>query len=275
MIGRDNTRMSIRIAAYINLTLAMMISGSAVVVSKMMTSSLPTFLATELGIMIGMLILLPMTLFIKKESFHIGFKTHVILFAQAFCGVFLYRICTYIGLHYTSAATSGLITSASPLLVLLFAFFILREKINRFQVIAIICSVSGLVILNLYTYISAAEKHESMFGNLLILAAVICEALFSILSKVKSKPVSALCRTTVIVCYAFLLLLPFSIHDALRYDFHKMNLQTILCITYYGVFVTFLSYIFWFRGIAKVPAGNAAVFTSVVPITSILLLPYC
>ncbi|MHB8130017.1 MAG: DMT family transporter [Mobilitalea sp.] len=98
-----------------------------------------------------------------------------------------------------------------------------------------------------------------------------CEALFSILSKIKCKPMSALYRTTIIVFDAFILLLPFALHDAKGFDLSKLEVTTILCIAYYGVFVTFLSYIFWFRGIVHVPASNAAVFTSLVPISSILL----
>lgn len=40
---------------------------------------------------------------------------------------------------------------------------------------------------------------------------------------------------------------------------------------YYGFFVSFLSYVLWFKGIEKVPASNAAVFTSMVPVSSIVL----
>jgi len=108
-------------------------------------------------------------------------------------------------------------------------------------------------------------------GNMLILLAVLCEALFSVLSKAACKPMSALYRTTIIVFYAFMLLLPFSIYDGLQYDWTKIDKPTIFCVFYYGAFVSFLSYLFWFKGIEKVPAGNAAVFTSIVPVSSILL----
>ncbi len=263
--------MRIKIRAYIDIALAMFISGSAVVVSKMMVSSLPTFLATELGILIGMLILLPLTFLIKKESWKLDLNTHVVLFAQALCGVFLYRIFTFVGLKYTTAATSGLITSGTPIIIVILAYFILKEKMSIHKIIGTFCVVIGLLAINLYTYFSKDAGYGSIKGNMLIMAAVLCEALFSILSKSKCKPLSALCRTTIIVCYAFVLLIPFSIHDAIGYNFSGMEYKTIFCVVYYGVFVSFLSYILWFKGIEKVPASNAAVFTSVVPISSILL----
>lgn len=259
-----------RYRAYIDLTLAMFISGSAVVVSKNMVTSLPTFLATELGILIGMIILIPFTFLIKKCEWRYDVRTHSVMFAQAFCGVFLYRTFTFVGLKFTSAASGGLITSAGPVLVLLLAYFILKERVTARQLIAIICTVIGILMVNFTSFASSGDP-GSLKGNLFIMAAVLCEALFSILSKVECRPVSALCRTTIIVIYAFLLLLPFSVHDVINYDFRLLNVETILCVSYYGVFVTFLSYVFWFRGIALTSAGNAAVFTSVVPISSVLL----
>jgi drug/metabolite transporter (DMT)-like permease len=249
----------------------MFIAGSAVVVSKMIVSTLPTFLATELGILIGLMILLPLTFLIKRENWKLDRKSHVVLFAQALCGVFLYRVFTLTGLHYTSAATSGLITSASPIIVVIFAYFLLKERITIYQVIGTICAVAGLLTINVYAYLSSGTGQSSLKGNAFIMAAVVCEALFSILSKAKCKPMSPLFRTTVIASYAFALLLPFSIKEAMDYDFSKMETPTILCVLYYGVFVSFLSYIFWFKGIEKVTASNAAVFTSVVPLSSILL----
>ncbi|WP_395017855.1 EamA family transporter [Robinsoniella peoriensis] len=50
-----------------------------------------------------------------------------------------------------------------------------------------------------------------------------------------------------------------------------MDLSSVICVIYYGFFVSFLSYVLCFKGIEKVPASNAAVFTSMVPVSSIVL----
>jgi drug/metabolite transporter (DMT)-like permease len=262
---------TVKIRAYLNLTLAMFISGSAVVASKMMVQTMPTFLATELGILIGMLILLPLTFFMKKERHKLDWKTHIVLFAQALCGIVLYRVFTFVGLRFTTAADSGLITSAAPVFVVLLAFVILKEKMRLHQIVGMACVVIGLLFINLYPNVHGGMGNGSWKGNVLLLSAVLCEALFSTLSKVSCMKMSAIYRTTIIVCYAFVLLLPMAVLDALEYDFNRMGYFTIGCIFYYGIFVSFLSYILWFRGIEKVQANHGAVFTSVVPVSSILL----
>lgn len=257
--------------AYINLALAMSICGSAVVAGKILVSSIPTFLATELEILIGLLILLPLVFVIRKEYQRIDLRTHAILFSQALCGIFLYRILIFSGLGSTTAAAGGLISGASPVVVLALAAMVLREKLMLRQLLGILCGVAGVMIINLDTLFRTKEGPGSLKGNLLIAAAVLCEAFFSVLSKAACKPMTAMFRTAVIALYAFVLLLPFSIHDAIHYDFAGMDVKTVLCLLYYGIFVSFLSYVFWFRGVEKVSASNAAVFTGIVPVSSIVL----
>jgi drug/metabolite transporter (DMT)-like permease len=270
MQSNKNSSGSRKLKAYINLALAMFISGSAVVVNKMMVTALPVFLAAELGILAGLVILIPFTFGVLKCEWKYDVRTYLVLFLQAFCGVFLYRIFTFIGLKSTTAVSSGLITSAAPVLVLLFAWVLLKERITFRQLIALGCTMAAILLVNL-SAVTAAQGCGAIGGNLLIMAAVVCEALFSILSKVKCRPVTAICKTTIIVIDAFLLLLPLSIRDALGFDFSTISMRTVLCIAYYGVFVTFLSYVFWFWGIENTRAGDAAPFTSIVPISSMLL----
>lgn len=261
-----------RRGAYLYLTGAMFISGSAVVVSKMMVGELPMFLATELGIVIGLICLIPACFLISRQSLVPDVRSNLVMLLQAFCGVFLYRLLTFWGLRYTSAADSGLITSSGPVFVAVLAFFFLREALNRYRVLGLLMVFAGLLIINFLPFwTGTAAGAHSVRGNLLILGAVVCEAIFSVLSKVKCVPMTALYRTTVITFYAFVLLLPFSIYDAVRYDWGRFSVSSLQCVIYYGIFVSFLSYVLWFKGIEKTEASGAAVFTSVVPVSSIVL----
>ncbi|MDK2942462.1 MAG: hypothetical protein PWP56_1975 [Acetobacterium sp.] len=260
-----------KLRAYMDLTLAMFIAGSAVVVSKMMVTSVPVFLATELGILIGLIFLLIVTFVIKKEHHQLDIKTVGVLLGQALAGIVLYRVFIFWGLQLTSAANSGLISSSGPAIVVILAFFLLKETISKNNAIGLALVIVGLLCINLYTYFKEGALDSSVLGNFLILIAVIGEGLFSVLSKIKCIPMSPVYRTTLVAAMAFICLLPFAIHDAWDFPFAKMSLQTILCICYYGVFVSFISYVLWFQGIEKVTASNAAIFTSVVPVSSIIL----
>lgn len=260
--------------SYLCLAGAMFLSGSAVVVSKMMVNTLPTFLATELGIVIGLLCLLPVCFLFRREPIVKDFRTNAVLLLQAVCGVFLYRVFTFWGLRFTSAVDSGLITSGAPVFVAILATIFLKECLSKRRLAGVLLVTAGLLAVNLIPLMSAAESSvhsSSVQGNLLILAAVLCESVFSVLSRVRCRPMTALYRTTAIIFFAFVLLLPFAISDAIHFKWAVFSLSSALCVLYYGVFVSFLSYLLWFRGIERVEASGAAVFSSVVPVSSIAL----
>jgi drug/metabolite transporter (DMT)-like permease len=78
-------------------------------------------------------------------------------------------------------------------------------------------------------------------------------------------------RTTIINIFATICFIPFSIYDFYNYDFTKINYISFLSVLYYGTFISVISFILWFRAIEKVSASSAAVFSGVMPISSMLL----
>lgn len=261
-----------RMQSYVFLALAMSIAGSAVVVGKFMVSTIPIFLAAEMGISASLLILLPLAYLRRREQTRLDARTHYILLAQALCGIVLYRVFIFCGLQYTSAAAGGLISSAAPALIAVMAFLLLREKMPANRIMGVTCVSLGIAAVNILPFLDDSAQAANAFkGNCLVLAAVFCEALFSIMSKPLCHPMSAIFRTAIVSSYAFGCLLPFALYDAAYYDFSRITLVSLVCIGYYGFFVSFLSYVFWFKGIAGVQAGVAASFTGFVPITAVIL----
>lgn len=264
--------MSEQMRAYFFLAMAMSIAGSAVVAGKLMVSTMPVFLAVELGILVSLLFLLPLAAVRRHRHGLPDGKTHLVLLMQAVCGIVLYRVFIFQGLQYTTAASSGLISSAAPALIALMAFFFLHEKMPVKRIAGVAGVTLGILVVSLSPFLEDSFHAAHAFkGNALILAAVLCESAFSVASKAGCRPMSALSRTAVVSFYAFLCLLPFALHDARNYDFSATSVPTVLCIGYYGFFVSFLSYVFWFKGIAAVPAGVAASFTGFVPLSGVLL----
>jgi drug/metabolite transporter (DMT)-like permease len=264
--------LKIKFKAYFELSLAMFIAGSSVVVSKLLVQTLPVFLASECSLLIALIVLIPLTFMTKKDIPKMDMNTIGILFLQSITGVFLFRVLLFWGLKSTSAVESGLITSTDPAMVGILAFFLLKEKLSLNKVIGIICVIIGILIVNIYSpHTLHSTSIDSLKGNILILAAVLCEALFSVLSKITLIHVPSIHRTTIITIFSAFCFIPFSIYDMLHFNFTNINYTAYLSVLYYGTFVSVISYILWFKGISKVPASNAAVFTGIMPISSILL----
>ena len=279
--ARDSARRA-QWLAWVCLALAMSIAGSAVVAGKLLVGSLPVFLAAELGLGAGLLIMLPL-LRLRRENGGLDRRTHATLALQALCGIALYRVFTFEGLRLTSAASAGLMSSAAPAVIGLLAWGLLRERPPLRRIGGIACVSAGLVAINLTPFWVAAGIADqaagqeadvvwrSVLGNGLVLAAVLAEAAFSVLSKARCCAMSPLRRTTLVSLYAFAMLLPMALIDAHGYDFYGLTGMDVGCVAYYGAAVSYLSYVLWFRGIALVPASAAAAFTGLVPLSGVAL----
>ncbi|MFV0423590.1 DMT family transporter [Oleidesulfovibrio sp.] len=262
--------MSVRFSAYVYLAAGMSIAGSAVVAGKLMVASIPVFLAVEMGLLVSLFVLLPVVWCNKNYRTALDGKAHLQLLMQALCGVVLYRIFMFWGLQFTTATAGGLINSAVPALVALLAFVLLRERLAATRLIGVGCVSAGILAVNLIPFLTdSSQANSALKGNCLVLAAVFSEAAFAVLSKAHERPMSALFRTAMVSLYAFLCLLPLAIYDARNFNFGSIDAQTAWCIVYYGVVVSFLSYVFWFKGIVHVPASVAASFAGFVPLSSV------
>ena len=268
--------------AWISLALAMSIAGSAVVAGKLLVGSVPVFLAAEMGLGVGLLVMLPQ-LWLMRETTALDARTHATLALQALCGIALYRVCTFEGLRFTSAASAGLMSSAAPAVIGLLAWGMLRERPPLRRIAGIACVSLGLAAINVSPFLTAGatgtesadaagdEVWRTLLGNGLVLAAVLCEAAFSVLSKARCCPMSPLRRTSLVSIYAFAMLLPMTLVEARNFDFSTVSWAAMTGIAYYGVAVSYLSYVLWFRGIAHVPASAAAAFTGLVPLSGVAL----
>jgi drug/metabolite transporter (DMT)-like permease len=260
------------IGAYLEMALAMVIVGGSVVAGKLIVASFPVFLASGLRFAIGSLILVPLLIKVENGFGLITKKDWLVMFFQAFTGVFLFSIFLLYGLKFTSAAEGGIITSTTPAAVGLISILFLRERLTLNSSLGISFAVLGILTVNvLGTTLAAARGTAPLLGNLLILAAVIGEALFIVLGKVSTQSVSPLTTATGVNVLGLFMFLPFFIYEASFFDFLAVRLADWLPILYYGVFLTVIAFILWFQGVSKVPASTAAVFTGIMPVSAVLL----
>jgi drug/metabolite transporter (DMT)-like permease len=260
------------IVAYLQLAAAMTIVGSSMVVGKIITSSFPVFLASGLSLGIASLIFLTLLASSGNKLLVLKGKDLLVILLQAFLGTFIYRILLLYGLRYTTATQSGIITSTGPAVVGILSFILLREAITRNKLIGIASSVLGVLIINLNSVNATSEQKTAMLiGAGLVMGSVVVEALFSVLAKLVSTKVTPLIMAAYVTFFSFVMFLPFSIVEGLRFNFTSVGIADWVSIVYYGLFVTVISFQLWFKGLSKVDASSAGVFMGVVPVSSLIL----
>ncbi|MFC0468995.1 DMT family transporter [Halalkalibacter kiskunsagensis] len=263
--------MNEKVSAYLKVIGAMVIVGSSVVAGKIMVQNIPIFIASELRFLVASIILVP--LLIRKEGIpSLSKKDTAILFFQSLTGVFLFSIFMLYGLKLTTAMEAGIITSTLPAIVALLAFFIIKEKLTRNKVIGILIAILGILILNIAGVLTEMRVGPlEILGNLLILGAVMGEALFIILGKSVSKKVSPLAISTAVSVIGVLLFLPMAIYEFTTSNYSFGSVNDWILISYFGIVVTVLAFLLMYQGIEKLPATTVGVLTSVLPISTVIL----
>lgn len=261
-----------KIYAYGNLTLAMIIVGSSVVFGKVITHSFPVFLASGLRFAIASAIMLPVLFVYEKNAFKMSKKDLAYLISMAFCGQFVFTVLVLLGLRYTSAIEAGIITSTSPVMMLVVSYLLFREKLIGVQNLAVLLVIVGIISVNGFWGLDgAAIDGGHIIGNILMVGAVIGEAFFLLMRKRISSDISNLALTCYLCFLGFIMFLPLSIYQGISFDFSNVSSTAWVSIFYFGAVFTVLAYLFWFRGVSEVSGNTAGVFTSVMPVSAIAL----
>ena len=261
-----------KMKAYTYLTLAMIIVGSSVVFGKVITQSFPIFLASGLRFAIASMLLLPLLVKSREKRARPTRKDWGHLLFMAFCGQVVFTFFVLLGLRYTSAIEAGLITSASPAMMAAVSWLFFREKPLPIQLFAIITVVFGIVIVNdVFSIQSASDNPGRIWGNLLMVGAVIGEAFFLLMRKRISTQISNLDLTAYLCAIGFAFFLPLAVWQAMDFNFSSVSAGAWLSMLYFGAVFTVFAYLFWFKGVSMVSGSVAGIFTAVMPISAVIL----
>jgi drug/metabolite transporter (DMT)-like permease len=192
------------------------------------------------------------------------------LFLQALCGIVLFRIFLFYGLQLTSAASAGILTSSAPAMSALLAVLILRERLGGRGVFGVLLTGLGVFVLTV-PGASGGAGANPVLGNVLVLGAVLGEALWNVLSRFTVSQLSPLSAATFTTLLALLMFLPLALPEALQFNVAGVTPSQIGAILYYALGATVLAYLLWFAGVRGVTASTAAVYTGWLPVSAVAL----
>ncbi len=126
------------------------------------------------------------------------------------CGAFV-----YIGGRSTLAVNIGLIYAASPVLIALASAWWLGERFGATQVLGVALALAGVLQILFKGDWTAALDLGVNAGDLWIATAVLCWTAYSLLLRAWPSAFGALARLTLTACAGVLVLLPFTVWEAL------------------------------------------------------------
>lgn len=250
---------------------AMSLAGSSVVVGKMLVASVPVFLAAFGSLLVALVCMVPLMVGRLAEVGVLSRREWGYLFLQGLCGIVLFRVFTLYGLHSTGAVQAGIITGTTPAVLAVLSLLLLGERLSARAILGVLLAVAGCIVINVFVQGEGGKGGGSnLFGCLLIGAAVVCEALFTIFRRRIAQTVSATVNTAVLIFCSLLLLAIPAAWDAWHLT-APLATAALLAIAYYGVFATVLAYLLWTSAVGRVSGATAGAATAAMPASSVLL----
>ena len=255
-------------------------AGTSVIAARFVSGSLGPFTIAAASLFFAMLCLIPLCgrrLRIVLKGLNI--RNGLPLLLQALFGIFLFRMFLLQGLIRTSTGEAGILTGATPAITYLLAIVILKEPLRKIRIIGLVITITGILLVQGILLPDSGLTMIHFAGNILVLCAATCEAIFNVLSRFsfvkaatdKQMKIDILLQTTLVTCIAFLLCLVPAFMEKPIHSLLALNVGQWLVLVWYGVVVTALAFFFWYAGIKRCEASIAAVFSGMMPFTALLL----
>ncbi|MFT9261599.1 MAG: DMT family transporter [Zymomonas mobilis subsp. pomaceae] len=257
-------------SAWLTLSLAAFMWASNFVIGRIIPVSIPAVSLSFWRWALSCLILFPFVASSLRKEWPFILKSWPIILLLGATGQAGSNTFAYLGLHTTGATVALLIQSATPVAILLFAFFIYGEKPSHRRIMAIFFAFTGILLVILARGSGGATATIS--GLLLLTGAMLLQSLYATLLRHKP-PIHPFVLLFTCFFAAFLVLLPFQVTQGVSLPFH--DYKALLAIVYLAIGPSIFAFMFFNRGVHLIGASRAAVFLYLMPVFgSLIAVPF-
>jgi drug/metabolite transporter (DMT)-like permease len=190
-----------------------------------------------------------------------------------FTGVFLYNAAFFTGLRLTTASNGALIVAINPLLTAILSAIWLRERVSAWQAAGLLLSLFGVAVVITRGSLETITSLSFNKGDLIMLGAPLCWALYSILGKKVLARFTPLAATAYAAFFGATLLVPaaFREHAVAGGPLPGFSWLGWLAILQLALLGTVVGFVWWYQGVQRIGTARAAVFVNLVPLFGALL----
>lgn len=256
--------------AYLLLTLTMLFWAGNSVVARGIHETVPPLALAWMRWSLAALLILPIAWPHLKRDWPVIAANWRIMLILGATGIAGFISLYYYGVSKTSAINALVINSAVPIFIPVATFLMYRERIGLLQMLGIMLSLTGVLIVLSQGDLSVLSTLEVNEGDLWVLAAMAVWALYTALLR-KQPPVHWLSFAAVTFIIAAVVLMPIFIGEHLHFRQITWNWEAVLAIAYVATLPSLVSQIFYIRGVELIGGNRAGVFMHLIPLFGAVL----
>ncbi len=216
----------------------------------------------------AMLLFWILHLFFTKEK--VNKKDLWLIALSSALGVALNQIMFFRGLNLTTPVDTSIIHSSSPVLVLLFAAIIARERLTWMKITGIILGAAGALLLVVHGK-EISFNADSFRGDVYILINISAYSMYLVLIKpvmARYKPVTVM---KWVFFFGFIFVIPFSVGTLPDINWKNIDAFAWFSLGYVIVGTTFLAYLLTIHALRYVDASVAGFYIYLQPVVAALI----
>jgi drug/metabolite transporter (DMT)-like permease len=177
----------------------------------------------------------------------------------------------FYALNFTTAINATLVNATQPVLTVVLAWMVLNDRLNRIQIIGIVCAFTGVGIMVTRASWSVLAQLDFNIGDMLVILAICGYALYAINIRKLPGELGTFPALFVILVSGSLLLLPFYMAETVYLKPVIVSFKLISIIMILALLVSILSISMWNTANAVAGPGRAAIFVNLMPVYGSIL----
>lgn len=262
-----------RASGYVYLSLAMIGVGSTVVASKIIGAAMPPFTATALRFAISSPVFMLLLRWTGEPWPTFKGRDLLLVLVQAAAGSVGYTVLMILGLRFTPAGDAGVVAGILPVVATAMSVLLLGERADARCLISIGLAMTGLLAITLQVRDGsmAPPSGRTLIGDVLVLGAVVCEALFLLLNRKLRSPASPLALSALMSLLGLAISIAPAAAELSRRAMTPIPPAALLGVAYYALGPTVLGFTLWYKGAQRTSGADAALFTALLPVSALVL----
>ena len=217
------------------------------------------------------IILLPFTFKEIIKHKEVIIKNLPLIFFLGLTSVGLFNSFTYLALIHTQVINASLFNAAIPAIIILLCFLFKVEDTNKFQIIGLIFTVFGMVViitkLNLDILLSLSFNK----GDLIMIGGAITWGVYSTLLKKKKFTLPLLTLVHVICTLGLICVLPQFLYEYSNGQVINFDINLVYTLIFLALFPSIGSYYCWAGAVSIIGANRAGISLSLIPLFSTIM----
>ena len=170
------------------------------------------------------------------------------------------------GISRTSASTTSMILTMTPILIALLSALFIKERIHWVGWLGILTSFVGLYFVVFGNSSDGSLSERILSGNLMIFVGNLFWAVYTVFSKPLLNRISPLRLTALTLSFGTLFYLPLTVREIAAFPWQTLSRQSLAALLFSAVFAIALSYFFWYSSVRRVGNTKTGIYSNITPV---------